>query len=403
MLIPLKAETPNCSGATEIGHFPWITLALIAANIAVSVCTGFGREAAIRPFALEYGQGCHPTQWLTHIFLHLGPVHLVGNMLFLWVFGMVVEGRLGWWKFLLAYLAVGAADGALEQLVLFNEGWSVGASGVIYGLLAMALLWAPETEIQCVWIGGYSYWMTSSEVEISVLWMAIWYIGFELLKTCFFGFHAYSPVYHLIGAGFGLLLGIVFMKLKWVDCEGWDLLSMAMGRHMRKTRRRASVAPTIVQFPLDALEGPDSDDAASPADRSARNHAQLRQLLAEKNGAAALRVYERAVSQSGRLVLSETELLQMIDLLSRDRNFDATVGLLEEYLQRFDSRAAQGRLKLAQMLIEHQQRPAYALRVLSELHDAGLAEKHRKLRRGLERKAQQMIDEGVLELQGRAW
>jgi hypothetical protein len=54
-------------------------------------------------------------------------------------------------------------------------------------------------------------------------------------------------------------------------------------------------------------------------------------------------------------------------------------------------------------LIEQQQRPSYAARVLNELPREGLGEKEEKLRTALEQKAQKMIDEGVLELEGRPW
>ena len=51
------------------------------------------------------GDGIHPLQWLTNIFLHAGFFHLVGNMIFLWTFGFVVEGKLGWLPFTALYLA----------------------------------------------------------------------------------------------------------------------------------------------------------------------------------------------------------------------------------------------------------------------------------------------------------
>jgi hypothetical protein len=61
------------------------------------------------------------------------------------------------------------------------------------------------------------------------------------------------------------------------------------------------------------------------------------------------------------------------------------------------------RLRLAQILIHEQQRPSYALRVLSGLPAEGLGAKEAKLRRKFENEAQKMVDDGVLELEGRAW
>jgi hypothetical protein len=95
--------------------------------------------------------------------------------------------------------------------------------------------------------------------------------------------------------------------------------------------------------------------------------------------------------------------LQLVERLCAEKQFNEAVPFLEEYLRRFEKRAVEARLKLAQLLIEHQQRPSYASRVLAELPAAGLSAPYQKLRKALERKAQAMIDDGVLELEGRAW
>ncbi len=58
-------------------------------------------------WGLTHGEGLHPVQWVTNNFLHGRIFHLVGNMIFLWGFGLVVEGKLGWWRFLLVYMGIG--------------------------------------------------------------------------------------------------------------------------------------------------------------------------------------------------------------------------------------------------------------------------------------------------------
>ena len=59
-------------------------------------------------YSLTLGDGrLHPVQWVTHNFLHLDFFHVLGNMIFLWAFGIVVEGKLGPWKYLLTYLLIG--------------------------------------------------------------------------------------------------------------------------------------------------------------------------------------------------------------------------------------------------------------------------------------------------------
>ena len=93
--------------------------------------------------------------------MHADLWHLAGNMLFLflWVFGWVIEGKLGWWRYLLVYLGIGAAQCALEQTIVgaipaAAGQYSLGASAAaIFGLLAMALVWAPVNNFQLINVG----------------------------------------------------------------------------------------------------------------------------------------------------------------------------------------------------------------------------------------------------------
>lgn len=122
-------------------YWPFASVGLIAVNVMVFLAMVTGSISAPENWILWYGQGLHPEQWLTSIFMHASVDHLVGNMLFLWVFGLVVEGKLGWQRFLACYLAIGVGQSMLEQMVmLFNSdgGGSLGASAAIFGLMAMA-------------------------------------------------------------------------------------------------------------------------------------------------------------------------------------------------------------------------------------------------------------------------
>ena len=129
----------------------------------------------------------------------------------------------------------------------------------------------------------------------------------------------------------------------------------------------------------------------------------LRSLLTSKKATAALALYHKTVHVCESWELPEKELLQLAELVCDEKLWLAAIPFLENYLQRFTSRVVPVRLKLAKILIEQQQRPTYASRVLAELPREGLGEKEEKLRTSLAAKAQKMIDDGVLELEGRAW
>jgi membrane associated rhomboid family serine protease len=82
---------------------------------------------------------------IAHMFLHGGWIHLLGNMLYLWIFGDNVEDTLGSVPFLGFYLACGIVA-AIGQ-GLFSPGPLVGASGAIAGVLGAYLLISPTARV----------------------------------------------------------------------------------------------------------------------------------------------------------------------------------------------------------------------------------------------------------------
>lgn len=106
MIIPIGTDAP-------LYHWPWMTLVLVGLNVVSFLATGFGRD--YDGWMLSYGNGIHPIEWLAYSFFHVNGMHLLTNMFFLWGFGIVVEGKLGWWKFLTLYLGIAVLGGALIQ------------------------------------------------------------------------------------------------------------------------------------------------------------------------------------------------------------------------------------------------------------------------------------------------
>ncbi len=91
----------------------------------------------------------HPWTFVSYMFVHGGLLHLLGNMLMLFVFGTAVEGRMGSRNFLLYYLfcGVGAAVFSLLLAGIMPIGAFVGASGAVLGVaVAFAMYW-PDAEI----------------------------------------------------------------------------------------------------------------------------------------------------------------------------------------------------------------------------------------------------------------
>lgn len=175
MFLPIS-DAPNPRG------LPWMTLALVAANVAVYLLVTLPLSAARAdpndPLVREYLQAIAPSlppnvplrelvaqltgydlfifdhgfrpaapgivDLFTAMFLHAGLLHLAGNMLYLWVYGNNVEHRLGPVMFLVWYLATGAAATLFFTLFAANTQLPlVGASGAVSGVLGFYFVWFP--------------------------------------------------------------------------------------------------------------------------------------------------------------------------------------------------------------------------------------------------------------------
>lgn len=126
-------------------RLPWATLGLIAVNVLGFLLAHSANEDALASLVLLTND-FQLHQLITSCFLHLGIVHLLGNMLFLWVFGRYVEALIGWWRTLLLYIVCGLGGGL--AFLLESVGYEVprgvlGASGAIAGLMGFTLVAAP--------------------------------------------------------------------------------------------------------------------------------------------------------------------------------------------------------------------------------------------------------------------
>ena len=133
---------------------PWITYLLILANFLVFFIELAAGDNFINTwsFVPAVYQSDHFFGWITiftSMFMHGGWLHILGNMLYLWIFGDNVEDQLGHGRFLLFYFLCGiAANFAQMALDPYSEVGSLGASGAIAGVLAAYLVLFPHQRVR---------------------------------------------------------------------------------------------------------------------------------------------------------------------------------------------------------------------------------------------------------------
>lgn len=160
-MFPIKDHNPS-------GRTPFVTYALIAINIAVFLYTFFAigsAESALTDFYDSYAlrpdevtAGTDLITLITSMFLHGGWMHLLGNMLFLYIYGDNLESRLGHIGYLIFYLVTGLAASGLQiatnpDSAIFN----LGASGAIAGVMGGYILLYPKAKIDVLIFLGFIF------------------------------------------------------------------------------------------------------------------------------------------------------------------------------------------------------------------------------------------------------
>lgn len=176
-MIPLRDNIPSRIQ-------PIVTWSLIAANcyvfylqISAGGSVGFERfinQWAVIPFKLFHEPGRYWTSLLTATFLHGGWMHIIGNMVFLYIFGDNVEDRMGHVKFLIFYLLVGMVANFSQAFISQSSKIPlIGASGAIAGVLGSYFYYYPHSRILTLIPLG----LFSRVVEIpAFIFLGIWFL-----------------------------------------------------------------------------------------------------------------------------------------------------------------------------------------------------------------------------------
>jgi membrane associated rhomboid family serine protease len=190
-------------------RFPYVTIGLIAINTLVYIATSSDllviREPIVEQWAVSHNT-LSPVRLLTAMFLHGSLLHLAGNMLFLWIFGAAVEGRLRPAGFLVVYMVSGLAGGLLHdgvQGILNPDLYSLGASGAIMGLAGAYLYMFPYAEI-CMFWWAFFFWF--GVMLWRAWWVVLFYVGTDFIMAILSASDGVGHFAHLGGFGAALLL-----------------------------------------------------------------------------------------------------------------------------------------------------------------------------------------------------
>ncbi len=248
-MLPVGDETGKRNHA-----FPIINISIIALNFLVffyELSLGGGLDRFITgygniPYEMVHGvdlvgrvyggvpQFAGPTPiyltLLTSIFMHGGWAHILGNMLYLFIFGDNVEDGMGALPYFVFYLLSGLAASATQiVVVLVSSGNefipSVGASGAIAGVLGAYLVMFPRAQVRVLLTLGFFFYMTRIA--------AVFVLGFWFVMQLFSGVADLTPNTaqtgggvafwaHIGGFAFGALVALIFFRERSQPNYGYD-------------------------------------------------------------------------------------------------------------------------------------------------------------------------------------
>jgi membrane associated rhomboid family serine protease len=214
MMIPLG------DGQRRFG-FPFATLAIVVLNAIV-----FGYEISLLfidedslfqfintfgtvPFDITHRQGLGTLSALTATFIHGSPLHILGNMVFLWVFGRKVEDLTGSFNFLFFYLLCGVlADVASILSRPESPIPGIGASGAVSGVMAAYMLFYLKRRVRTlIFIGPIPILPRIPAGVLIGYWLLLQALYIELDLSTNVDYWA-----HVGGFGAGLMLVFLFLR-----------------------------------------------------------------------------------------------------------------------------------------------------------------------------------------------
>ena len=176
-MIPLRSTERVYSKAVATGI-------LIALNVLIFLYQATLDESALTRFVETWGIvpdaiSGHLYALVTSMFLHGGWLHLLGNMLFLWVFGRNVEDLIGSGRFVGFYLCCGLVAGVVQVIANpYSRVPTIGASGAIAGVMGAYLIKFPRARIVTL----IPIFIFITTMEIPAAFLLLWWFLIQFVS-----------------------------------------------------------------------------------------------------------------------------------------------------------------------------------------------------------------------------
>ena len=222
MFIPIRTDSP-------LRTTPYANYALVTANVLVFILQ------SLRPNLTDglqlYAHSPELPAFFTYAFLHGGPMHLIGNMVFLYIFGNNVNDRMGNVGYLCFYLAGGVFAGIGYVVTQDDPIGVVGASGAVAAVTGAYLVLFPRATITVFYI-----FILIGTLEIPSFFFILFFFAKDLLgwagEQSMVAHNA-----HVSGTLFGFAVAFVLLSLHLLPRDTFDVLALVQRWNKRRQYR----------------------------------------------------------------------------------------------------------------------------------------------------------------------
>ncbi len=369
-------------------YYPIATLILIFINVVVSIAA-MANPDLLELTTLSYTE-ITPIAWFTSFFVHGSLSHLIGNMTFLWLFGITVEGRLGFLTTMTTYLLIGVTQNVMEQGLfvglnafgIAEASGSLGASSAIFGLMALAFILAYDAEFKTLFLIGY--YVMVYEVPISIFCLI--YIFLNIAEVVLVGVG--SGFLHLMGVGFGFAFGAALSSFGLIPTDGANFFAFAFGH---KVERKVSTQKAMKI----ANERREQEAGKLREFQDAMNF--VTQLIQAQKYQQAEKRMSDLVEHNPNAQWTPEIMLQIIQGHTAQKEWQKADHLISQFVQMFpNQRTVPIHLSWAhcKIMLEY---PRKALRILQSLKGHPVTPEQKTVFQSLAGQARQSIINGVLE------
>ena len=265
MLLPLRTDSP-------LRTTPYMNWALILANVVMFAVQKARPQS--QPSLELYANAPTLTAFVAYAFLHADLLHLVGNMLFLYLFGNNVNDKMGHVGFLLFYLG-GGVFAAIGYLLTSNVGTLIGASGAVWAVTGAYLVLFPRAHVTVLY-----FFILIGRIELPSWAFVLMQVAWDVIRMGQQTNVAHAA--HLAGAVFGFAVSMSLVAVHLLPRDQFDLWAL-FKQWNRRRQYRDMVAKGYNPFGYSpaVTDGVGRAVAEAPADPRTQRISEMRAEIAE--------------------------------------------------------------------------------------------------------------------------